>query len=99
MDNMVSSLVSMAAYSDHIIEARESEKEPQDRIEKLLECIKKYAFRPRADKCQFFLTSVKLLGSTFDSIGRRPNPDETRAIFKIPASKNFSSLRSFLRLI
>ncbi|VDL60205.1 unnamed protein product [Hymenolepis diminuta] len=92
MNNTISALVGMAAYLDGII----VEEELQGRVDKLLEHIEKYGFHLRADKCQFFLTSVKFLGSIFDSTGRRPNSDETRVIAKVPALTDLSSLRSFL---
>nr|VZH96691.1 unnamed protein product [Spirometra erinaceieuropaei] len=83
---------------DDIIVGR-SPAELQDRVCAVLERVQEYGFRLRADKCQFFLDSIKYLGFVFDANGRHPDPENIRAIQRMPAPKNVLQLRSFLGLI
>ncbi|BHF81704.1 hypothetical protein SprV_0802483700 [Sparganum proliferum] len=84
---------------DDIIIVGRSPAELQDRVCAVLERVQEYGFRLRADKCQFFLDSIKYLGFVFDVNGRHPDPENIRAIQRMPAPKNVSQLRSFLGLI
>ncbi|KER27553.1 hypothetical protein T265_05440 [Opisthorchis viverrini] len=50
------------------------------RLHCVLERIQQYGFRLRAEKCAFFLTSIKYLGFIFDEHGRHPEPEHISAI-------------------
>nr|VZI43363.1 unnamed protein product [Spirometra erinaceieuropaei] len=52
-----------------------------------------------ANKCQFFLGSIKYLEFVFDVTGRNPDAENIPAAQQIPAPKNVSQLSSYLRLI
>ncbi|VDL19141.1 unnamed protein product [Hymenolepis diminuta] len=91
-ENMLLGLAGAVAYLDDIIVVGESEEELRGLIGELLEFIDKYGFHLRVDKCQFFLTSLKFLGSIFDSTGLHPNPDEIRAATKMLAPTNLGLL-------
>nr|VZI42878.1 unnamed protein product [Spirometra erinaceieuropaei] len=99
MNAMLSSISGTAGYLDDIIIVGRSPAELQDRVCAVLECVQEYGFRLRADKCPFFLDSIKYLGFVFDANGRHPDPENIRAIQRMPAPKNVSQLRSFLGLI
>ncbi|BHF58772.1 hypothetical protein SprV_0100172700 [Sparganum proliferum] len=99
MNAMLSSIPGTAGYLDDIIIVGRSPAELQDRVCAVLERVQEYGFRLRADKCQFFLDSIKYLGFVFDATGRHPNTENIRAIQRMPSPKNVSQLRSFLRLI
>ncbi|BHF81468.1 hypothetical protein SprV_0702459800 [Sparganum proliferum] len=86
-------------YLDDIIIVGRSPTELQEQMCAVLERVQEYGFRLRADKCQFFLDSIKYLGIVFDVTGRHPDPENIRVIQRMPASKNVSQLRSFLGLI
>ncbi|BHF77196.1 hypothetical protein SprV_0502029900 [Sparganum proliferum] len=73
--------------------------ELQDRACAVFERVQEYGFRLRADKCPFFLDSIKYLGFLFGITGRHPDPENIRAIQRMPAPKNVSQRRSFLGLI
>ncbi|BHF78836.1 hypothetical protein SprV_0602195100 [Sparganum proliferum] len=96
---MLSGIPGTAGYLDDIIIVGRSPAELQDRVCAVLERVQEYGFRLRADKCQFFLESIKYLGFVFDVNGRHPDPENIRAIQRMPAPKNVSQLRSFLGLI
>ncbi|BHF81136.1 hypothetical protein SprV_0702426600 [Sparganum proliferum] len=99
MNAMLSGIPGTAGYLDDIIIVGRSPAELQDRVCAVLERLQEYGFRLRADKCQFFLDSIKYLGFVFDVTGRHPDPENIRAIQRMPAPKNVSQLRSFLGLI
>nr|VZI25908.1 unnamed protein product [Spirometra erinaceieuropaei] len=99
MNAMLSGVPGTAGYLDDIIIAGRSPAELQDRVCAVLERVQEYGFRLRADKCQFFLESIKYLGFVFDVTGCHPDPENIRAIQRMPAPKNVSQLRSFLGLI
>lgn len=99
MNNMISGLSGSAAYLDDIIVVGGPEEELQQRLEELLKRIEDYGFHLSIEKCQLFLKTIKYLGFIFDSSGRRPDPEETRAIAKMPAPTNVGMLPSFLGLI
>ncbi|BHF65205.1 hypothetical protein SprV_0200821500 [Sparganum proliferum] len=93
MDAMLSGIPGTAGYLGR------SPAELQDRVCAVLERVQEYGFPLRADKCQFFLDSIKYLGFVFDVNGRHPDPENIRAIQRMPAPKNVSQLRSFIGLI
>nr|VZI34367.1 unnamed protein product [Spirometra erinaceieuropaei] len=86
-------------YLDDILIVGRSPAELQERVCAVLERVQEYGFRLRDDKCQFFLDSIKYLGFVFDVTGHNPDPENIRAIQRVPAPKNVSQLRSFLGLI
>nr|VZH95151.1 unnamed protein product [Spirometra erinaceieuropaei] len=99
MNAMLSGIPGTAGYLDDIIIVGSSPAELQDRVCAVLERVQEYGFRLRADKCQLFLDSIKYLGFVFDVTGLHPDPENIRAIQRMPAPKNVSQLRSFLGLI
>nr|VZI44221.1 unnamed protein product [Spirometra erinaceieuropaei] len=99
MNAMLSGIPGTAGYLDDIIIVGRSPAELQDRVCAGLERVQEYGFRLRADKCQFFLDSIKYLGFVFYANGRHPDPENIRAIQRMPAPKNVSQLRSFFGLI
>nr|VZI00654.1 unnamed protein product [Spirometra erinaceieuropaei] len=99
MNEMLSGIPGTAGYLDDIIIVGRSPAKLQDRVCAVLERVQEYGFRLRANKCQFFLDSIKCLGFVFDVTGHHPDPESIRAIQRMPAPKNVSQLRSFLGLI
>ncbi|BHF79290.1 hypothetical protein SprV_0602241000 [Sparganum proliferum] len=99
MNAMLSGIPGIAGYLDDIIIVGRSPAELQDRVCAVLERVQEYGFRLWADKCQFFLDSIKYLGFVFDVNGRHPDPENIRTIQRMPAPKNVSQLRLFLGLI
>nr|VZI49837.1 unnamed protein product [Spirometra erinaceieuropaei] len=76
---MLPGIPGTAGYLDDIIIVDRSPAELQDRVCAVLERVQEYGFRLRADKCQFFLDSIKYLGFVFDVTGRHPDPENIRA--------------------
>nr|VZI47160.1 unnamed protein product [Spirometra erinaceieuropaei] len=91
MKAMLFGIPGTAGYLDDIIIiiiVGPSSAELQDRVCAVLERVLKHGFRLRADKCQFFLDSIKYIGFVFDVTGRHPHPENTRAIHRMPEPKN-----------
>ncbi|BHF64763.1 hypothetical protein SprV_0200777000 [Sparganum proliferum] len=93
INEMLSGIPGTAGYLDDIIVVGCSPAELQDRVCAVLERVQEYGFRLRADKCQFFLDSIKFLGFVFDATGRQPDPENIWAIQRMPAPKNVSQFQ------
>nr|VZI18890.1 unnamed protein product [Spirometra erinaceieuropaei] len=96
---MFSGIPGTAGYLDNIIIMGRSSAEMQDRVCAVLERVREYGFLLRTDKCHFFLDSIKYFVFVFDVTDRHPDPENTRAIHRMPAPKNVLQFRSFLGLI
>ncbi|VDL92534.1 unnamed protein product [Schistocephalus solidus] len=96
---MFPSIPGTAGYLDDSIIMIRSLAELQERECAVFERVQKYGFHPRANKCQFFLESIKYLRFILNATGRHPAPQNIRAIQRIPAPKDLSQLRSFIGLI
>ncbi|KER26398.1 hypothetical protein T265_06375 [Opisthorchis viverrini] len=81
---------------DDIIVAASDQGELLHRLTSVLDRIQKYGFHLRAEKCAFFLTSIKYLGFIFEKSDRPSDPDNIDAIQKMPPPTDVPSLRSFL---
>ncbi|CAH8596854.1 unnamed protein product [Schistosoma turkestanicum] len=99
MDTILSDIAGVAAYLDDILIVAKTLEQLRERTTLVLQRISDNGFRLRPEKCQFLLQSVKYLGFIFDADGRRPDPENIRAIKLMPTPTNVSELRSFLGLI
>nr|CAH8840276.1 unnamed protein product [Trichobilharzia regenti] len=99
MDTILAGIPGVAVYLDDILVVANSINELYSRTEAVLSRMQDNGLRLRSEKCQFSLRSVKYLGFIFDASGRRPDPDNIRAIKEMPAPTDVPSLRSFLGLI
>nr|CAH8875948.1 unnamed protein product [Trichobilharzia regenti] len=99
MDTILAGIPGVAVYLDNILVVANSINELYSRTEAVLSRMQDNGLRLRSEKCQFSLRSVKYLGFIFDASGRRPDPDNIRAIKEMPAPTDVPSLRSFLGLI
>lgn len=99
MDTMLANLPGVAVYLDDVIVTGSSKSDLFDRLDAVLTKISEYGFYLKEEKCKFFMDSVKYLGFVFDKNGRRPDPENVRAIQNMPPPSNVATLRSFLGLI
>ncbi|BHF70365.1 hypothetical protein SprV_0301341500 [Sparganum proliferum] len=95
---MFSGIPGRAGYLNDIIVGRYPA-ELRDRVCAVHERVQKYGFRLLAEMRQFFLDSIKYFGFDSDVTCRHPDPENIRAIQRMPTPKNVSQLRSFLGLI
>ncbi|CAH8655864.1 unnamed protein product [Dicrocoelium dendriticum] len=99
MDTMIAGIPGTAAYLDDLLIVGRNPEELRERLVSVFKRIQEYGFRLRADKCQFFLRSIKYLGFVFDANGRHPDPGNVEAIHQMPPPNDIHQLRSFLGLI
>lgn len=99
MDTILAGLPGVAVYLDDVLIVGSTADELRSRTENVLHRVEDAGFRLRPEKCNCFLQSVKFLGFIFDADGRHPDPENIKAIQRMPAPKDVSSLRSFLGLI
>ena len=99
IDTIISGLLGTAAYMDDVILMGRSADELKERIAAVLKRFEDHGLRLRPDKCQFFLSSIKYLGYIFDAKGRHPDPENIRAIQRMPPPSDVTTLRSFLGLV
>ncbi|CAH8528184.1 unnamed protein product [Schistosoma rodhaini] len=99
MDTILSGIPGVATYLDDILIVATTSEQLRERTTAVLQRVSDNGFRLRPEKCQLFLKSVKYLGFIFDAAGRRPDPENIRAIRTMPTPTNISTLRSFLGLV
>ena len=95
---MLADLDFAIAYLDDILVKSKNVQEHKEHIRAVFQRIEEFGFKLSAAKCEFFLKQIKYLGQIIDSQGRRPDPQRTEAIEKIPAPNNVAQLQSFLGL-
>ncbi len=67
-------------------------------LRRVFEVLRQAGLTLRADKCQFFRTSVTFLGHVISEEGIRTDPNKVRAVKDWPAPLSQSELRGFLGL-
>ncbi|CAH8556634.1 unnamed protein product [Dicrocoelium dendriticum] len=99
MDAMLTGITGAAAYLDDIIIMGTTQEELFQRLDDVMMRIKDYGFRLRAEKCKFFLRSVKFLGFVISERGRHPDPENIELIDRLPTPTDVTTLRSFLGMV
>ena len=92
-------MTGVISYLDDVIVVAETLEQHKLNLENVLERIKKWGFKVRYEKCSFFLQEIVYLGFIVDQHGRRPDPEKTNAIAKMPEPKNTTQVRAFLGMI
>ena len=96
---MLTGITGTTAFLDNITVSGTTPDELLQRLISVFERIQQYGFHVRAEKCQFYWTSIKYLGFIFDKTGRRPDPENISAIKNMSAPTDIKTLRSFLGLV
>ncbi|VDP88535.1 unnamed protein product [Echinostoma caproni] len=96
MDSMITGFPGTV---DDIVVVGQPPEQVKERMEALVKRIRSTGFKLRSEKCQFFLHSIEYLGFILDATGRRPDPQNIRAILEMPEPMDVKSLRSFLGLV
>jgi len=99
MNKILVGLPFATTYLDDIIVVSRSQEDHTRHLHAVFERIDDYGFRVRLGKCSFYQTSIQYLGFVVDKDGRRPDPRKLRAVAKMPAPNNVSTLHSFLGLV
>lgn len=87
------------AYLDDILINSKNIVQHWEHVQEVFRQIQNYGFKVKENKCDFFMKEIKYLGHIIDEEGRRPDPERSTAIKKMPAPKNLAELQSFLCLV
>lgn len=85
-------------YMDDILIPARDVSEGLQRLEEVLELLKRGGLTLKLSKCHFFLDTIDFLGFQVSSDGIRPGQRKTDAVSKFPEPKNHHELRQFLGL-
>ncbi|MBM6549452.1 hypothetical protein H7673_11445, partial [Streptococcus dysgalactiae subsp. equisimilis] len=96
---MLTDAPGVAAYVDDIIVTGSNPEELMQRHSNVLDRIQEYSFRLHPEKSLSFVQSIKYLGFIIDRTGRRPDPENIKAITQMPPPKDVPTLRFFLKLV
>lgn len=96
MDSMLAGLDGVVSYLDDVIVVGKTLDEHNTNLRSVLERIREWGFRIKANKCRFMMKEICYLGFIVDKNGRRPNPDKVAAIVKMPVPNDITTLRSFI---
>lgn len=99
IDTMLAGLSGTVSYLDDIIIVGKTEAEHRENVSNVFKKIQDWGFHIKADKCKFLLPRIKYLGFIIDKEGRRPDPDKTDAIAKMPPPTDLTTLRSFIGMV
>jgi hypothetical protein len=88
----------VAAYFDDLTVHSSDANLHLSHLEKMFSVIRKYNFKLRPDKCQFFQTEIELLGHIVSASGIKPAPKllDKIALSKVPENK--TDIKSFIHL-
>ena len=99
MDTMLAGLEFAMAYLDDILIKSKNIQEHKKHVREVFTRIEEFGFKLSPQKCEFFMEKIKYLGQIIDKDGRRPDPQRTEAIEKMPAPDSVPKLQSFLGLV
>ena len=99
MDTMLAGLEFAMAYLDDILIKSKNMQEHKKHVREVFKRIEEFGFRLSPEKCDFFMERIKYLGQIIDKDGRKPDPQRTDAIEKMPAPNSVTKLQSFLGLV
>lgn len=99
MDAMLADMEGVVSYLDDVIVVGHTLAEHDRNLAAVLQRIREWGFRLRADKCRFRMKELRYLGFIIDANGRRPNPDKVAAIVKMPVPNDVSTLRAFIGMV
>lgn len=98
MSSLLAGIRGVAVLIDDIIICGHTMPEMQERLDKVLERIKKAGLRLNKNKCKFAKKQVEFLGFIIDSEGIHPAPSKVESIVNTPEPKNKRELQAFLGL-
>lgn len=85
-------------YMDDVLIPSKDVTEGLNRLEEVLELLKKGGLTLKLSKCHFFLETIDFLGYEVNADGIRPGNRKIEAVAKFPKPKNQHELRQFLGL-
>lgn len=99
MDKILEGLEQVQVYIDDILVWAETDKELYQILLRVMQRLDKFNVKLNADKCQWFVESVKYLGHVLSARGIEPNREKIKAIVEAPAPTNVSQLKALLGMV
>lgn len=83
-------------FLDDIIVFSRTLEEHEERLKKVLTCLKEFGLKLSPEKCVFFQTSVRSLGHVVSRNGVETDPEKIAALKTWPVPQTLRELKSFL---
>ena len=84
---------------DDILVHGADQEEHDRRLRATLHCLQEAGITLNIEKCQFFKTSVKFLGTVIDEQGIYADPTKKKAILEFPPAQNVKDLQRFMGMV
>jgi hypothetical protein len=91
--------VECMVYLDDIIIFSRTWEEHLQRVDHVMERLRKFKLKAKLQKCQFGARSINYLGHVISADGIAPDPSKIRTIQTLPNPQNVSELRAFLGFV
>ena len=88
----------VVVFIDNILIYSQSKEEHEDHLRIVLQALKDHQLYAKFNKCEFWLTKVKLLGHVVSTSGVSVDPDKGKAIMSWERLKSVFEIHSFLGL-
>ena len=98
-ENIVEGLEGVANIQDDIIVWGSTKVEHDQRLQGVLERIRKANLKLNKDKCQFGVNELKFVGHVFSGEGVKADPEKIEAILQMPSPQDKTELRRFMGMI
>ena len=99
MSEILKDVDGVICQMDDILVHEADQEEHHRRLRATLHCLQEAGITLNLEKCQFFKTSVKFLGTIIDEQGIHADPTKTKAISEFPPPQNVKDLQRFMGMV
>ena len=99
MSEILKEVDGVICQMDDILVHGADQEEHNRRVRATLHCLQEAGITLNIQKCQFFKTSVKFLGTIIDDQGIHADPTKTTAISEFPPPQNVTDLQRFMGMV
>ena len=99
MSEILNGVEGVICQMDDVLVHGANQEEHDRRVRATLHHLQEAGITLNIEKCQFFKTSVKFLGSIIDEQGIHADPTKTRAISEFPPPQNVKDLQRFMEMV
>ena len=99
MSEILNGVEGVICQMDDVLVHGANQEEHDRRVRATLHRLQEAGITLNIEKCQFFKTSVKFLGSIIDEEGIHADPTKTKAISEFPPPQNAKDLQRFMGMV
>ena len=99
MSEILNGLEGVICQMDDVLVHGANQEEHDRRVRATLHRLQEAGITLNIEKCQFYKTSVKFLGSIIDEQGIHADPTKTKAISEFPPPQNAKDLQRFMGMV